>query len=205
MLSFGPFLIFCPMKPIIVKQKALKKIVEGVQRKETRYFAFALFCLVTLMQGFVGYSLYNVLTSSNNKLKGWKTKWLTKSNHKVVLISIEQVIFCLVAYTLIVLYYLIAFYDAMMKKPIVIKGVNLLDEVCSLSFFFFGWIQIWNFGVLDSLSFDYFLEENSNRSIATSPLCQIIHFTVHFCIVGFLWHNWLCTLCRDFNFWRCIL
>lgn len=61
LLSFGPFLIFTPMRQIVVKQRALKKIVEAVQKKETRYVAFGLFCIITLLQGFVGYSLYGVL------------------------------------------------------------------------------------------------------------------------------------------------
>jgi hypothetical protein len=61
-MIFGPFLVITPTNPIVLKKESLlKRVVRQAQREETRRTTFAIFCLLTLLQGFVIYSLYDVL------------------------------------------------------------------------------------------------------------------------------------------------
>ncbi len=60
-MAFGPLLVFTPERKIYVKQRIAVAIVRTAHAKETRYTSLGLFCLVTLAQGVVLYSLAVVL------------------------------------------------------------------------------------------------------------------------------------------------
>ena len=61
-MLFGPLLVFTPARKIVVSNRLLRAVVAGAQRKETRYTAFAVFCVVLATQVVVIYSLSLVLS-----------------------------------------------------------------------------------------------------------------------------------------------
>eukprot|EP00003_Mantamonas_plastica_P008201 TRINITY_DN1710_c1_g1_i1.p1 TRINITY_DN1710_c1_g1~~TRINITY_DN1710_c1_g1_i1.p1 ORF type:complete len:338 (-),score=113.78 TRINITY_DN1710_c1_g1_i1:1764-2777(-) len=108
-MLFGPFLVLTPTKQITLKKDTFfKKMVVGAQKDETRYFAFGLFCFITLLQGFVVFSLWTVLST---------------------LVELRLVLGIVIGYSLVCLFYLVIFYSVMMKKPVIIKGINLMEQI----------------------------------------------------------------------------
>ncbi|KAJ5076517.1 protein diaphanous [Anaeramoeba ignava] len=116
-MGFGPFLVLMPTKKVILKKETFfKKLVRFSHKKETRYTFFVIFCLITIMQGFVTYSLWHTL----NDILG---------------IDLKITIGCIVGYVLVCLFYLVIFYSVMMRKEVVIANINLLDQLRTKLFF----------------------------------------------------------------------
>eukprot|EP00003_Mantamonas_plastica_P019581 TRINITY_DN318_c0_g1_i10.p1 TRINITY_DN318_c0_g1~~TRINITY_DN318_c0_g1_i10.p1 ORF type:complete len:1313 (-),score=487.63 TRINITY_DN318_c0_g1_i10:725-4663(-) len=109
-MAFGPFLVLTPTRKITLKKETFfKKLVVGAQKDETRYFALAMFVVLTGMQVFVVYSIYVVLEAITNDLR--------------------LILGIVVGYSLVCLFYLVIFYSVMMKKEVVIGGINLMDQI----------------------------------------------------------------------------
>eukprot|EP00002_Diphylleia_rotans_P020484 TRINITY_DN3973_c0_g1_i22.p1 TRINITY_DN3973_c0_g1~~TRINITY_DN3973_c0_g1_i22.p1 ORF type:complete len:1508 (-),score=360.05 TRINITY_DN3973_c0_g1_i22:327-4829(-) len=109
--SLGPFLVLTPTRPIVLKKETFfKRMVEGAQKEETRRFALCCFVVLTFLQGFVAYSIWTVLYERLNQ---------------ELLLSLGITI----GYCLVNLFYLIIFYSVMMKKNIVIRDIDLIDQI----------------------------------------------------------------------------
>ena len=110
-MCFGPFLVVTPTNPIVLKKETVfKRMVRGAHKEETRRTALGVFALLTVIQLFVVYSLFDVLVNDLN-------------------MSLPMTLCICIGYWLVCLFYLVIFYGAMMKKEIVIKGINLLDVI----------------------------------------------------------------------------
>ena len=101
----GPYLLLPPLRKILVERGPLKHIVQGAQRKETRYVALFLFACITAAQGFVAYSLYLVIS-------------------RVLEIDLAQTLGIVLAYCLVCVFYLYAFLCSMLKRSIKVAGID---------------------------------------------------------------------------------
>jgi hypothetical protein len=110
-MLMGPFLFLFPMKPLALKKETLfKKLVKGAQKEEVRWFAIFVFLVLTMAQGGTVYSLWHGLYD----LMGFDLR-----------VSLGVTI----AYSLVCVFYLVVFFTVLMKKPLVVRGVDILHAL----------------------------------------------------------------------------
>eukprot|EP01147_Barroeca_monosierra_P006125 gene6125-9185_t len=119
-MLIAPLLVLYPKRKITVKTPvdmthannhiALRKLVGGAQRKESRYTALLLFCLVVVGQFIVLYSLALVL-------------WA------ILELETADVVGICACYVLLTLFYLVAFFQSMTKLPVVLFGINPVESI----------------------------------------------------------------------------
>ncbi|KAJ3443944.1 t-snare domain-containing protein [Anaeramoeba flamelloides] len=110
-MGFGPFLVLSPTEKIILKKETFfKKLTRGAQTKDARTGFLMIFIVITLMQGCVVFSFWYSLND-------------------VLHLDIKITIGVVVGYSLVCLFYLVIFYSVMMKKEVVIGGINLMEQL----------------------------------------------------------------------------
>lgn len=103
-------------------------MVRGAQKKETRYTAFGYFCFITVLQGYVEYALYTVMTDIGVEMRLIAGVII---GYGMYLLQCDEGARCCCcsSLALVCLFYLIIFYSVMMQKDVVIAGVDIRDQI----------------------------------------------------------------------------
>eukprot|EP00045_Choanoeca_perplexa_P014091 m.163845 g.163845 ORF g.163845 m.163845 type:complete len:607 (-) comp16562_c0_seq2:1121-2941(-) len=110
-MIIGPLIVFTPQRKIVVrKNKLLRAMVRGANKKSTRWISFSVFCLAFAAQLIVLYSLATV-------------------THVVFKLPIVDTVGLVVCYFLISLFYLMAFAVTMLKLEFSVKDHNPLKQI----------------------------------------------------------------------------
>lgn len=106
-MLFGPLLIFRPIVKFIVTSRVARAVVLSCHHHATRYVSFVLFAVVLAAQVVVIWALSLVL-------------------YKVFQFDLPNTIGMAGCYALVSLFYLVAFFETMLRRPFIIGGKHPL-------------------------------------------------------------------------------
>ncbi|KAJ5072899.1 ran-binding protein m [Anaeramoeba ignava] len=112
-LFFGPFVIFCPTRPIKIDKDKLFQAVKAGQdapKKKKNILGMIVLFFIVILQGFIFYAIF------------YSTYYVFEVNIALVIGSIAGYLFAMIIY-------LVFFASVLLDKDIYIKGANMMDEL----------------------------------------------------------------------------